>query len=192
MKLVTIGYSARTISNDIDWDQERRRVFLLNSEVKIPKSVDPNVWEEPLKEYTNSIPSLPLPYWHDLDELDHAVSKLTYSCEIISISICGDVEIPEHMNFFRPRPFVFPRKRFSSFIGYDVADSALISGLFNCGFDDLEKTLAANDFSSFLNEFGLFNSIEKAEKFRSYSDKRVREHAPFYVYAIFSEPNLET
>ena len=39
-----------------------------------------------------------------------------------------------------------------------------------------------------LNEHHLFDDMDRAVEFEAMTDKRVEEHAPFYVYGIYSIP----
>jgi hypothetical protein len=67
------------------------------------------------------------------------------------------------------------------FLGYDIADSAFTSGLSNCGYINGEQKYTSQG----LNEHHLFINVEDALRFKEYSDRRVKEHAPFYVYGLY-------
>jgi hypothetical protein len=71
------------------------------------------------------------------------------------------------------------------FVGYDVADEGNISGLSNCGYTELEAAALRPAWASKLNEHGLFLELDVALAFRSLTDQRVVEHAPFFVNAIW-------
>jgi hypothetical protein len=76
----------------------------------------------------------------------------------------------------------------SSFLGYDVADGSLISGISNCGYDSTEiRTLRAT-WSSSLNGNGLIGTLDSAMRFKSMTDARVPEHSPFWVFGIYRMP----
>jgi hypothetical protein len=66
-------------------------------------------------------------------------------------------------------------------LGFDVADGDLLSGIMNCGIDQRDMR---NSRRQKLNDYSLFNDFESADAFRSFSDRRVQEHAPFYVYRL--------
>ncbi len=74
-----------------------------------------------------------------------------------------------------------------AFLGYDVCDKWLLSGLSNCGYgtNEAEIQLLRDTYASDLNEHHLFDSIELATEFRRLSDERVQEHAPFFVFGIW-------
>jgi hypothetical protein len=72
------------------------------------------------------------------------------------------------------------------FLGYDVADYFLLSGLTNCG--PVNEADPLGRFAAALNEHHLFDNIQAAEQFALISDERVPEHAPFYVYGLYLVP----
>jgi hypothetical protein len=70
-------------------------------------------------------------------------------------------------------------------IGYDVADATMLSALMNCAFSEPDARTAATRWSARLNEHHLFGNAEDALAFRSESETRVPEHAPFFVYGLY-------
>jgi hypothetical protein len=73
-------------------------------------------------------------------------------------------------------------------LGYDVSDWSMISGLTNCGYtpDEISE-LNRKGWTKKLNENHLFSTIEAAHEFRRYTDLRVKEHAPFFVYGMYTK-----
>lgn len=69
-------------------------------------------------------------------------------------------------------------------LGYDVADEGQTSALSNCQFQYDEIAKARMRWQSHLNEWGLLDDFADAGAFVEFSNKRVSEHAPFYVYEI--------
>jgi hypothetical protein len=67
-------------------------------------------------------------------------------------------------------------------LGYDVADTGLISGLMNCGPNKPEVVL---EFSQSINQYGLFDDIAIAKAFASIRDKEIPSHCPFYPVSIW-------
>ena len=70
-------------------------------------------------------------------------------------------------------------------LGYDVADSGQISALSDCGYQEDEMKRARASWGSDVNEWGLLSSFQSAVALKDFSNSRVPEHAPFYVYEIF-------
>jgi hypothetical protein len=71
------------------------------------------------------------------------------------------------------------------FLGYDIADAGDISGLSNCGYEGHELESLRPTWAPRLNDHGLFSDASDAISFRSVTDKRVAEHAPFRVCGIW-------
>lgn len=76
-----------------------------------------------------------------------------------------------------------PPPQWSS-LGYDVADEAQNSALSNCKFEEREMVEARLRWRSHLNQHGLLDDLAAAAQFVLFSNKRVPEHAPFFVYEI--------
>jgi hypothetical protein len=77
------------------------------------------------------------------------------------------------------------------FLGYDVCDFGWISGLSNCGSPSGEMQQLSRDWKDRLNEFGLFVSAAEARDYCGVTDRRVPEHAPFRVFALYRAPKDE-
>ena len=76
----------------------------------------------------------------------------------------------------------------SVLLGYDVADAGPISGLANCGYTEQQARDLRPVWAQALNSFGLLKSVEEAIRFREICDRRVAEHAPFWIYALWRLP----
>ena len=74
-------------------------------------------------------------------------------------------------------------------LGYDVVDGAFggeLSGLTNCGYSgDARAIIEKHNWENEINSYHLFNSLKVADEFRKYTNSRVTEHAPFYVFGIY-------
>ncbi len=70
-------------------------------------------------------------------------------------------------------------------LGFDIADGTAISGLGNCGYEADEADTLRDAWAARLNDHGLFDDVHDALAFRAVTDARVREHAPFAVYAVW-------
>jgi hypothetical protein len=104
----------------------------------------------------------------------------------------GTVEIAVRLIQLGPNQYgewedsIVPADRMAgaSSLGYDIADAALISGLSNCGYEPAEKEELENKWSSRLNQYGLLSTIEDAVELREITDRRVPEHAPFWIFEV--------
>ncbi len=74
-------------------------------------------------------------------------------------------------------------------LGYDVSDGFLLSGLSNCGYREDESEELKRKFGGNLNQYHLFGDLEAAREFREIRNEQVPEHAPFFVYGLWSVGN---
>jgi hypothetical protein len=206
-----LGFDARKMWLDpkIHWDRERRAHFLLRMDAGRVLSTDDLVW--PSVFHTHQLPLTPkseleelgldgpqrprwvgpnLPLWEDLDSLKaHLLAKdagIKRPYWIIAVTAHLYSEIESQLTYgpYFEKTDPGRLKPWWTFLGYDVSDGSLLSGLTNCGYTQDEKRnppATAED----LNRHHLFDSLKQADKFRTYSDNRVKEHAPFLVYGLY-------
>jgi hypothetical protein len=70
-------------------------------------------------------------------------------------------------------------------LGYDIADIWFVSGLSNCGYEANERQALSDQFGQHLNQHHLFADFSQANQFRLISNRRIPEHAPFYVFGLY-------
>ena len=178
------------------WGGLRQRDYLLRDDVSFVLSIDEGVWPtvfddqawgfSPSDIYIGgperpSFVGINHPLWDSLDELrtylkDHEtrVTKPYWLVAFVKPVEAGNEAIEDGWDF----------------LGYDVADAMAISGLSNCTYSASEKeTIMQYGWADNLNEYHLFSVLNVADEFRAYSDKRVPEHAPFAVVAIYRVPD---
>lgn len=207
-----LGFDARKMWLDAEahWSAEHRIRFLLRNDSRPILSIDEFVWpsvfttdqwpvatETQLEEHGLTGPARPswiglnVPLWESLtalrEQLDvHAASiHRPYWTVAVTVFPAGQVEKPAGHG--PASGGSDPAKVAESWrlLGYDVADGSLVSGLSNCGFTPEEQRLAAQRWSAHLNRHHLLDSASAADQFRQYTDSRVPEHAPFWVYGLF-------
>ena len=183
-----VGFSIRCTRNDPDWTPLRRQEFLLNPRVSRPISVDPDVWEQLSPNLLNvGGVGVRLPYWEDHQAMLNAsqyASGLDDAVEV-TIVVYATERLPEFAEAAGVREVGEATKGKTS-LGYDIADDGLISGLSNCAYTSKDRQ-AFEEFVPHLNRYGLLTSLEVADRFRSLTDARVPDHAPFFVYQIFAD-----
>jgi hypothetical protein len=189
------------------WTDAQRERFLLRPDIRSPLSIDTMIWPSefaypsPLKANKpgSGIRVEPLSESHSWLSLwpDYATMESLFLREErsarsdgIPIDACLLTEIPAlHFAEWRARlegftinPFV-PHRRKE--LGFDVASRGdFISGLSNCAYSDAERIGIRNEWSKYLNAYGLLETVDAANSFRQLSDRRVVEHAPFDVFLI--------
>ena len=202
---VLLGFDARVAGPDESWDERRKRTTLFRLDVVEPLSIDSAVWPSIFERHSELRPPYVGPYgfWADLANLRrHA--DIARDCRIAAFAVAAGACTPEERTaldaFLRgvspdgqpglTIPGTDPPtvKADWSFLGYDVADlGGGTSGLMNCGFvfelDDVDALRLR--WGPKLNGFHLFDRLEDASKFKEFSNRRVAEHAPFFVHGIW-------
>lgn len=159
-----------------EWSAERRSAFLLRDDVAAPLSTDENVWPAAALPPRGDLGAPPFPgLWARVGPAVEAAG----GAWIVAVTRVGatDEEI-----WWQPSPGkVHPSW---TRLGYDVSDAALLSGLTNCGYGQERDALRA-EWGTDLNEFHLFHDTGRADAFRAVRDRRVAEHAPFFVHGLY-------
>jgi hypothetical protein len=183
------------------WPQSRRREYLLRQDILKPLSTDGMVWAsirymEPTnpgvwpggERYSDWYPQ-------DLRFLRQYVKRQDISGPywIIGISVLTSnpltgeqVPFSDVMNYLMaasPKPAT--RDAAWPLLGFDVSDGALLSGLSNCGYKPEEIKTVRGRWAAHLNRYHLFVDAGVAWQFKEFTDGRVPEHQPFYVFGLW-------
>lgn len=207
-----LGFDIRLKPEDyikVFWDQKRRDMHLLASNIVWPLSVDIMVWPSvflyhrrhspPYFQFKEAIVVSPqntrqeaLGLWTDLDEMKDTFykhkNKLIQNVIPLAIVLVSDASLWSDEFWHAVLNPILSINKLPlkwQFLGYDVADRDMISGLSNCGYESDRKELLQKTWSFRLNEYGLIKNLEDAIEFKELSDKRIPEHAPFYVYELW-------
>ena len=193
-----LGFDARQGSREValTWDAKRREEFLFRTDVMQPFSADTTVWPAVLE--SNLRPAVCIGHqdlWSDLECLRSSLlspeMKVSDTYDLIAITFHSDTDsLAEVWCSEVPPTNPTLLSEASSFLGYDVTDKWLLSGLSNCGFlPDLDDVQALrHEWSGKLNGHHLFDNLKDALIFTELSDKRVTEHSPFFVVGLWSIP----
>jgi hypothetical protein len=195
-----LGFDAREmwLGPQEYWPDSRKKMYLLRYDVVRPLSTDTLVWRAVFDADT----SLQRPQWTGpiqnlwdnvatLQEyMDTAWSARTFPYWIIAVTLQEDVCDSEDLQEWYARASnIIPSLRDPAwaFLGYDVSDKWLLSGLSNCGYGTNESKIQIlrDTYASDLNEHHLFDAIKPAVDFMHVSDERVQAHAPFFVFGIW-------
>jgi hypothetical protein len=211
---VLLGFDTRAMWDvpEWAWTPDRRIRFLLRQDIERPFSTDVTVWPDVF----DSDDNLSAPAWHgilqdtwaDLGEMKQYLyegwGQTWKPCRVIAITALRQQEsegwpihafMPQEDGSQRPLGYedvavhLVPAVLDDSWtlLGYDISDPYLLSGLMNCGYGD-EIDVLRERWIPHLNEHHLFTDLEAAFEFRTISNERVPEHAPFYVYGIYLQP----
>lgn len=192
-----VGFDIREMWSEagVNWDAGRREAFLFRRDVDKPLSTDTMIWPSIF-----DAAAMPRPtgytghqdLWDSLEELRAWVAGQRLAarrCFIIAVTLplsaCDAAERERWDHELTGTTPAVPEANWP-LLGYDVSDKWLLSGLSNCGFlpatDNVEELRAR--WAPHLNRSHLFDSLAKAADFRAFSDSRVGEHAPFFVFGL--------
>lgn len=194
------------------WDLQRRQTYLFRIDAPRPLSVDTMVWPSIFE--AGLVPRPPFVgfyqnYWKSLgalrSQLDSAhtlrLPALTIIALDLQLSLCTTSEQAEwHRLLSGFDPTLGPDSRGAPetaepaapegswrFLGFDIADRWGVSALSNCGldpsFDDVDGL--RKRWSPQLDDHHLFHDRVEALEYKHMSDRRVPEHAPFFVYGLW-------
>ncbi|PTL76850.1 hypothetical protein DAT35_47090 [Vitiosangium sp. GDMCC 1.1324] len=204
-----VGFDARELWLDVgrQWEASRRGLYLLREDARKPLATDARVWpslfgeglpEAERERLALRDANLPdwrgpnPPLWDDLERMRNSLTSLGAVREapyaLVAVSWHWDGK-PEEGTWqggpYREPTVPAMREEGWKLLGYDVADGGLISGLSNCGYTEAEAASLRAKWAGHLNEHHLLGDLERALEFREVSDRRVPEHAPFFVFGLW-------
>lgn len=189
---ILIGYSIRSLSQDKSWDNERRKKFLIKNNIDLPKSASTVVWEN-FNDFIDESDS-----FHFLDNYGFQDIKELVSLSNYNKNQTDRIMVRTCIHYLHSVPtFVWALNMPSYqdddnfyFFGYDIADGGIMSGLSNCGYTQNEMKYCQEKYLPFLNNHGLFDNFDIALDFLNYTNERVKDHAPFYIYSLYSDKRI--
>ena len=185
-----VGFDCRQMP-DGRWTASRREAFLLREDVNQPLAVDQTAWASALPENEDAWRGV-LGHWSNLDKLRQRCRTLPASTSArweVAITFRLDATSPEkgaewvQQNLEPTQPATIQCDW--EFLGLDVADGWLLSGLSNCAYEPGLRASWQASWSQHLNEHHLFASLEKAREFAVAVGRRVPSHAPFFVFGLY-------
>jgi hypothetical protein len=203
--LLMLGFDARPMRADLceAWPLDRRSQCLIRIDIGHPLSVDSEVWPSVFDVH----PELSRPgwrgpvqeLWDDLKRLeahiDNARRSVALPLWVIAVGVIPNSGGRDGVSRWRNRTGEIRPDSVQpawAFLGFDVADEWLESGLTNRVFrpDVEDPEMLRGRWAPCLNEYHLFPLFEAAEEFVKFSDARSPEHAPFYVYGLWRVSEL--
>lgn len=190
MRQTVLGFDARQKWKDCssEWAHRRRSLYLMDPNVSQICSVDNVSWPEVLDEFPEWVGPVH-GLWDDTERLkEHLEKKGLKEFHRIAVTLVTENMEEKDLSMVLSswgglEEIVLPADR--EFMGFDIADSTLVSGLTNCGYTPEEAKLNRDRYSSDLNSFHLFDTLNQASSYCFECNERVPEHAPFYVYGIY-------
>ncbi|MBN8594955.1 MAG: hypothetical protein J0M33_24595 [Anaerolineae bacterium] len=187
-----VAYDVRYLISDwaFPYQPERRHLFFLRDDIQQPYSTDDMVWVSVLNRYDDlpawrgTVQNL----WQELGEMDtffaaHGGYPASTLRIVITIVLQDEQEALHWEGYdFKPMTAAFG----GQLLGYDVSDRFLLSGLSNCAYDEDELVALKPVWSPHLNELHLFTDVDKAHEFKALTSDRVKGHAPFFVFGLYT------
>jgi hypothetical protein len=194
-----VGFDAREMWLDpaLHWNEKRREKFLFRPDVTKPLSTDTIVWPSIFDLEGNTRPPDCFGHQDLCDKLEDVRAYVRETtgvkvapCYVIAITLLiDDTNVSEMSEWDSVIPPTTPSVRDDSwlFLGFDVSDKWLLSGLSNCGFlsDTENVTDLRNRWSPHLNDVHLFDHLAPATEFKVFTNERVAEHGPFFIFGIW-------
>jgi|SRR5215469_2481513 len=215
-----IGFDVRErwMLPDRLWEPQRRAQYLLRNDIIKPLSTDVMVWPsifdtgqgrhlDPAQRLHLGLGGVQAPSWigpnpglwsdHDrmVATLRHHVPEHSWSVrplQVIAVTWLSDAGFTDAGEFGPYAEPTTPKGLRPEWIrlGYDVSDGSLLSGLSNCAYTDVERDILRQEWGRRLNRYHLFEESDRASRFREITNRRVPEHAPFFVYGLYSVAKL--
>lgn len=200
-KQVTIlGFQARLSRIDLErqWPLDRRQKFLLSPDIEVPLSADTEVW--PVVQLASMGSQLFSDYVFGEHESPNSLGlfrlkqpvgarppSLPIKANLMGVATKNDIaDFLAEKHCIAKQPMKSWNKLRARFVGFDVCDHTLLSGLMNCAVDGAAHRKLAERFCGSINPYGLFDQIEIAEQFANTMDGLVSEHAPFIPIAVLA------
>lgn len=178
-----------------DWPQLRQKECLIKRNIEKPLSVDTEVWQSIFD--INPIVTLPdfrgrvQFLWEAIVKMRQYfthISSVSQPSWTIAVTLYFDLLTIDERSAWGTLDFVsFNATNYSAkFIGYDVADRFLLSGLMNnCRYNASDRAILEQKWGEHLNKYHLFTDYDLANEFRQFINPLVPEHAPFFVHGLY-------
>ncbi|HTM48012.1 MAG TPA: hypothetical protein VL285_05015 [Bryobacteraceae bacterium] len=190
-----LGFDAREMwreTGSLLHPSHSRSTFLLREDVKKVFSADVLVWPSVFDGAGRPawIGANP-PFWEDLEQFEE---RLPGGAPFLRIAATWHIEpASEEEARARTGPHDAPARPQTrdpawKLLGFDVCDGSFLSGLSDCGYTPRERIELAPRWGPRLDEHHLFTRLADAFEFRALTDRRVAEHAPFFVIGLWKIP----
>ena len=196
MQFELLGFQLRIIAKKIKWSQERRQQYLLIQDIRYPLSVDKTVWpyhenkEDKASMFQDSDIEDSPPNGLNVYNLKNMPSQNYKNKEnftLVAITTTPNAASSlKEMHKINSTSYTIEDIKNSNweFLGYDIADKHLISGLMNFGHSKEEKDTLLSTYISNINLHGLLSTGEIAQKYANHCNDRYKNHAPFFIYGL--------
>jgi|GEM_PF-1653060 len=112
--------------------------------------------------------------------------------ETIELIVVADIGVPKAYpgwaDFVQGNAIPEPYDARWEFLGFDICDASLLSGLVNCAIEQEDREEVEIKWGHLVNRFHLFDESGVAESYRLHINLLVPEHAPFFIVRLYGLP----
>jgi hypothetical protein len=189
---ILVGFDAREAYLDfnLSWDFIRKESLLIRQDIIKPLSTDEMVWNSLFHDQGIKLPEWVGPrqwQWDSLEKLQIFLRNPAVSPPYWVIAVTQWLKQDENVGL-EDALGITPSEVSESwtFLGYDVSDYFLLSGLMNCGsYNQQTKEIYLSNWASKLNQYHLFTDWQDACAFKELCDVTVLGHEPFYIFGLY-------
>lgn len=189
---IMVGFDAREAYLDfnVTWNFVRKENLLIRKDIIKPLSTDEMVWDSVFHDQGIKLPEWVGPrqrQWDSLDKLQTFLRNPAISPPYWLIAVTQWLKQDEDSDLEEALG-IMPSEISESwtFLGYDVSDYFLLSGLMNCVVYDQEtQENYGKIWTGNLNQYHLFTDWQDAFAFKEFCDVSVIAHEPFYVFGLY-------
>lgn len=197
-----LGFHLRANFSSLpNWDSVRRATHLLDPTIQKPLSVDESIWprstdieeykklfEDYYGESSDGVATNGLNL-HRLRNNELLRTSRDSSQDVLLAISASDLDANALIERHKIEPLSLSlkdiRDRQCQFLGFDVADDWLTSGLSNCGQGRVISEDDRRPYLGDLNSSGLFQSVDTATTFAVLLNARIPEHSPFRAFGMW-------
>lgn len=193
---VLLGFDVRELWVPLSeqWPPSRVQMYCLHEVTSKPLSTDHLVWPsvfEIVSSECHPHTGFSGRLWTSLSEMLACFKRLKIDRETraIAIALVWDSHASNNSTMWSSLILPTAPEKVDPawlFLGYDVSDQWLLSGLSNCGYSRNERQMLQAHWSSKLSDSHLLRNRRDALRFIQVCNARVPEHAPFFAYAIYA------
>jgi hypothetical protein len=183
---MVLGYDLRVSARTpFDWPPSRMETFLLRQDVLKPLSVDSIVWEK--VDNSNQERLNHFGFWNSIEDAQNSIDGIAFDLPpaFVKLEIAWLASEENTVDRYFEEIPTSPTSKMHPWIdlGYDVADTGLISSIMNCG-HAIQEIEYYTQHPSLFNEFHLFRDFGDAHAFLQKMSVGRKANDPLFVYGI--------
>jgi len=182
---ILLGFDIREMWFGMNnWSRQLQNEYLIEQQIEKPLTVDASIWLSVFD--IHCLPGVPewrggiQRLWKDITEMNEHfahIPRLYRLSQTIAVTLCmsmlGSAEKSAWGDIHDYKPF--NPSVSVKFVGYDVADHFLTSGLLSFRYPEAERSAYRQNWGKHLNKYHLFTDYGSANEFRQLTDRQIGE-----------------